>query len=257
MSNYTIPKGRIYFDDGNGEEYLGNTPGADLGIESTTLDHFSAESGIREKDDSALVEITRTLTITADDISTANWARFIIGTVGAKAQTAVAVADATLGATPLGKVKQGRHYQLGVTTDNPSGVRAVTGVAIKVGAATMVLNTDYTLDATLARIYIIPGGGIADDDIVLESYTPTAGNREQVISASSAATSGAMRFVADNPKGTNRDIFLPSVNLKPTGTAQLKGENAEWMQLGFEIEILKKDASTGAIYIDGRNVATP
>lgn len=255
MPNYTIPKGKIYFDDGTGEEYLGNTPGADLSVEATSLDHYSAESGIREKDDTALVEINRKLAITADDISVGNWSRFIIGSIGSITQTAVAVVDAVLGAVALGKVQQGRYYQLGVTSGNPSGVRDVTGVTIKVGAATKTLGTDYTLDATLARIYIVPGGGIANDDIVLESYTPVAGSREQVVSASAASTAGALRFVADNPKGTNRDIFLPSVNLKPSGTAKLKGEQAEFMQLSFEIEILKKDATTGAVYIDGRNVA--
>lgn len=254
MNNYTIPKGKIYFDDGSGEEYLGNTPGADLTIDSTSLDHYSAESGIREKDDTALVEISRKLAITADDISVGNWARFIIGAASTKAQAATPVVDAVLGAVPLGKVKQGRYYQLGVTSGNLSGVRDVTAVTIKVGAAAKVLGTDYTLDAALARIYIVPGGGIVDNDIVLESYTPTAGTRDQVLSASSAAVAGALRFVADNPKGINRDIFLPSVNLKPTGSAKLKGEQAEYMQLGFEVEILKKDVNTAAVYIDGRNV---
>lgn len=252
MPNYTIPKGKIYFDAGTGEEYLGNTPGADLSIDSTSLDHYSAESGIREKDDTALVEINRKLAITADDISVGNWARFIIGTASTLTQVATPVVDAVLGAVPLGKVKKGLYYQLGVTSTNKTGVRNVTGVTIKVGAAVKVLNTDYTLDAALARIYIVPGGSIADNDIVLESYTPAANTRDQVISASSAATAGALRFVADNPKGANRDIFLPSVNLKPTGTAKLKGEQAEYMQLGFEVEIMKKDLTTAAIYIDGR-----
>lgn len=250
--SYTIPKGKIYFDDGNGEQYLGNTPTAEMSIETTSLDHYSAESGIREKDDSALVEITRRLNITADDISTANWARFIIGTVGSKVQVATPVVDESVGA-----VKQGRYYQVGVSAGNPSGVRDIGSVTVKVGAVAKTLTTDYTVDAALGRIYIVPGGGIADDNVVLVSYTPVAGSREQVVAASSAAVAGALRFVADNPKGTNRDIYLPSVLLKPTGTARLKGENAEWMQLGFEIEILKKDSTTGAVYIDGRNVATP
>lgn len=254
-NNYTIPKGKIYFDDGTGEEYLGNTPGADLSVETSDLPHYSAESGIREKDDTALVEVNRKLAITADNISVENWARFIIGAASTLTQTATPVADAVLGAVPLGKVQQGRYYQLGVTSGNPTGVRDVGSVVIKVGAATKVLGTDYTLDATLARIYIVPGGGIANDDIVLESYTPVAGTRDQVISASAAATAGAIRFVADNPKGINRDIFLPSVNLKPTGTAKLKGEQAEYMQLAFEVEILKKDATTAAVYVDGRSVA--
>lgn len=251
-NNYTIPKGKIYFDDGTGEEYLGNTPSAEISVESTDAPHYSAESGIREKDDNTLVEINRTLNITADNISVENWARFIIGTVGSVTQVATPVVDAVLGSVALGKVQQGRYYQLGVTSGNKTGVRNVTGVAIKVGAATKVLGTDYTLDAATGRIYIVPGGTIADDSIVLESYTPAAGTRDQVVSASAAAVEGALRFVADNPKGTNRDIFLPKVNLKPTGSARLKGDQAEYMTMGFEVEILKKDDTTAAIYIDGR-----
>lgn len=252
MSNYTIPKGKMYFDDGNGEEYLGNTPESSLSIESTSLDHYSAESGIREKDDTALVEINRNLAIVADDITVGNWARFIIGAASVRTQANTPVVDESLGA-----VKQGRYYQLGALVANPSGVRDVGSVSVKVGASTKTLTTDYTVDLTLGRVYIVPGGGIADNDVVLASYTPVAGTREQVISASSAAVAGAVRFVADNPKGVNRDIYLPSVNLKPTGSAKLKGEQAEYMQLGFEIEILKLDSNTAAIYIDARAVATP
>jgi hypothetical protein len=247
MPNYTIAKGKIYFNDGGGEDYLGNTPGADLSIESETLDHFSSESGIKEKDDSSLVEITRKLAITADDISTTNWARFIIGAISTKTQTATPVVAESLGA-----VKQGRYYQIGALTANPSGVRVVSAVVVKVAAVAKTIVTDYTVDLALGRIYIVPGGGIADAAVVTVDYTPAANTREQVQSASTAAVAGSLRFVADNPKGTNRDVFLPSVNLKPTGSAKLKGENAEWMQLGFEIEILKKDTATAAIYIDGR-----
>lgn len=249
-NNYTIPKGKIYFDDGYGEEYLGNTPGAEISVEATSLDHYSAESGIREKDDTALVEILRKLVFTADNISVENWARFIIGTAGSKAQVATPVVDES-----IAHCNQGRYIQVGVSSGNPSGVRDIGSVTVKVGAATKTVTTDYTVDAALGRIYIVPGGGIADDATILVSYTPVAGAREQVVSASAAATAGALRFIADNPKGTNRDVYLPSVNLKPTGTAKLKGEQAEYMQLNFEAEILKRDATTGAVYIDGRNVA--
>lgn len=249
MPNYTIAKGKLYFNTGTGERYLGNTPGADLSIETTSLDHFSAESGLREKDDTALVEINRKLSITADDIDADNWAMFIIGGKSTLTQSAGSVVDESVGA-----VKKGLYYQIGASAGNPSGARGISAVTVKVGAATKTVTTDYTIDLTLGRLYIVPGGSIADNDVVLVSYTRAANTREQVISASSAAVAGSLRFVADNPKGTNRDIFLPSVNLKPTGTAKLKGENAEWMTLGFEVEILKKDAVTAAIYIDGRPV---
>lgn len=246
-NNYTIPKGKIYFDTGAGEEYLGNTPGSEISVETTDAPHYSAESGIREKDDNTLVEVNRTLNITADNISKENWARFIIGTASTLTQTTGAVTGESLGA-----VKKDRYYQIGKSSGNPSGVRGVSAVTVKVGAATKTLGTDYTVDLALARIYIVPGGGIADGDVVLVDYTKAANSREQVVSASSAATAGAIRFVADNPKGTNRDIFLPSVNLKPTGTAKLKGDQAEYMTMGFTVEILKKDDTTAAIYIDGR-----
>ena len=247
MPNYTIPKGKIYFNTGDGEDYLGNTPGAELSIESNSLDHYSAESGIREKDDTALVEINRKLAITADDISVANWARFIIGSASTLTQAAESVVAESLGA-----VKRGRYYQIGASTGNPTGVRGISAVTVKVGAAVKTSTTDYTIDLTLGRLYIVPGGGIADNDVVTVDYTKNANTRDQVISASSAATAGSLRFVADNPKGANRDIYLPSVSMKPTGTAKLKGEQAEYMQLGFEVEILKKDLTTAAIYIDGR-----
>jgi hypothetical protein len=249
MSNYTIPKGKIYFDDGTGMEYLGNTPGADLSIETTDLPHYSSEAGIREKDASPLVEINRKLAITADDISVGNWARFIIGAASTLTQAATPVVDESVGA-----VKKGKYYQVGKTAGNPSGARGMGSVTVKVGAVTKTLTTDYTIDTALGLLYIVPGGSIADNDVVLVSYTPTANTRDQVISASAAATAGAIRFISDNAAGVNRDIFLPSVNLKPSGSAKLKGENAEWMQLGFEVEILKLNATTAAVYIDGRPV---
>ncbi|MDT3707480.1 MAG: hypothetical protein ROZ09_11680 [Thiobacillus sp.] len=249
MSNYTIPKGKIYFNDGTGEEYLGNTPGAELSVETNSLDHYSAESGIREKDDTALVEINRKLAITADDITVRNWSRFIIGNASTLTQASGAVVAESLGA-----VKQGRYYQIGASAGNPSGVRGISAVTVKVAAVAKTENVDYTVDLILGRLYIIPGGGIADASVVTVDYTKAANTRDQVISASAASVAGALRFVADNPKGANRDIFLPSVSLKPTGTAKLKGEQAEYMQLGFDVEILKKDLTTAAIYIDGRPV---
>lgn len=250
VNDYTIPKGKIYFDpDWKGEDYLGNTPGAELGIESTDLPHYSAEEGIREKDDNALVEINRTLTITADNISMVNWSRFIIGEETSVTQVATPVVDVA-----LGKVKKGRWYQLGVITGNPTGYRDISAVTIKKAPSTaLVLNTDYELDTELGRIYIMPSSvTVLDNDDLLYSCTPAANTREQVRSTTSAAVAGALRFIASNAKGTNRDIYLPSVLLKPTGTARLKSADAAYMEMQFQVEILKRDSATAAIYIDGR-----
>lgn len=252
VNDYTIPKGKIYFDpDWGGEDYLGNTPGAELGIESTDLPHYSAEEGIREKDANALIEINRTLTITVDNISLANWSRFIIGAESIVTQTTTPVTDVA-----LGKVKKGRWYQLGVTSGNPTGYRGISAVSLKKAPATaLVEGTDYELDAALGRVYIMPSSvTVSDNDDLLYSCTPAANTRGQVVSTASADVAGALRFIASNAKGSNRDIYLPSVLLKPTGTAQLKSADAAYMEMQFEIEILKRDSATAAIYIDGRPV---
>ena len=53
-----------------------------------------------------------------------------------------------------------------------------------------------------------------------------------------------------NPEGSHKDIMLPSVTLAPNGELALKGE--DWLTASFSLEVLAKNASTAAVYIDGR-----
>lgn len=251
--NYTLAKGKLFFDafDTNGvltgERYLGNTPGADLTIDSTVLDHYSSESGISEKDMSLVTQIDRKLVITCDDISLENQAMFIIGGVSTLTQVAGPVV-----AEAIGPVLQDRYYQLGASAGNITGVRNVSAVAVKNGATTYVAGTDYVLDALQARLYIVPGGAIVDATTLAVDYTKAAAVRQQIATSSLEIKSGALRFVADNPRGANRDLYAPKVNLKPNGSMTLKGEKAEWAKLQFDVEFLKRDADTAALYLDGR-----
>lgn len=251
-NNYTLGRGKAYFDpfDGNGnttgERYLGNCPGLEISLDSESLEHFSSESGIQEKDDEVLIRVVRNANLTCDNMSEENTALFIIGTVSTVNQTNTPVVDEAL------TVKQGHYYQLGTTSGNPVGVRGVTSVVVTGtgGTPTYTLTTDYTVDATLGRLYIVPGGGIADGTAILVDYTPDTNSRTRVTAQSLAAVEGAFRFIADNPKGTNRDFYAPKVQLKPTGQFALIGE--DWMQMGFTVEFLKKDTSTAALFVDGR-----
>lgn len=253
INNYTLPKGKLFFDPFDatgavtGERYLGNTPGADLSIATTVLDHYSAESGINEKDESMVTQIDRKLSITSDNMSLDNVALFVIGGIATLTQAVGPVAGET-----VGPVIQGRYYQLGVSTANPTGVRNISAGVIKNGATTYVSGVDYELDGPLGRLYIVPGGAIADATSVTADYTKSAGVRQQVASSALAVAQGALRFVADNPKGENRDFYAPKVNLKPNGNMSLKGEKAEWAKMQFDVEFLKRDAETAALYIDGR-----
>lgn len=259
-NNYTLGRGKLYFarhttageaPSAIGELYFGNTPEVNLTIEEEKLDHYSAESGIREKDDSISLEVNRTGTFTTDNISPENLALFFFGTASTLSVTGDTVTNEAINA-----VQQGYYYQLGVSAATPSGVRSVDPDSTLVvqddqsSPATFVEDTDFSIDAATGRIYIIPGGGIADDTNLVIDYVYNTHTRDRIVSGGTAV-SGALRYIADNPKGTNRDMYAPYVQISPNGDFALKGD--EWSVIPFNLEILKI-ADYEALYIDGRPV---
>lgn len=251
--NYTLGTGKVYFAQfaagtliSNGQRYFGNTPEFSLSSESEVLDHFDADNGIRQKDDSVLLELNRTGTFVTDHISPENLALFFLGSADVLAQASATGATDTF--TDAGV---NRRYQLGVAPGLPAGVRGVTNVVVEVGATTMVLNTDYTLDAATGGLVFLAAGAINDGDDVDVTYDVTATSYNQIVSAANAELYGELFFQGTNPKGAIFDYHFPYVVIRPDGDFQLKSAD-EWQQLSFSIEILKKDDSTEAIYINGR-----
>jgi hypothetical protein len=257
--NYVLGKGKIYFDRfaagvvisaatrGEGERYLGNTPELSTTSSAENLDHFSSEGGLKTKDDSVQLSLNRSGKLTCDNVSSDNQALFILGTKGDLVQ-ASAVAE-----VELITANRGRFYQLGADALNPTGVRKVSNVVVKSGAGfitTVDALGNYEVDAELGRLYIESAATDITDALEIQvTYDVAASTREQVISSSNTIY-GALRFVADNPKGTNRDYYFPYVKLAPDGDYQLKGD--VWQQMGFTFEILDKAPGIAAVYIDGR-----
>lgn len=249
-NNYTLGRGEIYFgrfltgtQTPEGERYLGNTPEFSMTLEPEMLDHFSSDRGIREKDDSVTLQINRTGAMTCDNIDPENLAILLMGEKSVQAQAATPVVGEAV--TAAGKA--GMWYQLGTSPTNPSGVRDVASVAIKAGATTLVLNTDYVLDAPLGRFQVVEGGD-GDGVALTADYTPAAKSRIRVLSKGDTIE-GSLRFIAKNPKGAQFDYFFPWVKLTPNGDFQVKAE--EWQTIPFNLEILKP-ADAEAIYVDGR-----
>ena len=257
---YKLGRGKIFFDKfapgtkiRTGELYLGNTPEFNLSAESETLDHFYSDEGVRVKDDSVVLQTNRTATVVTDNISKDNIALWFNGTKSTVTQTATPVADELVSS---GSIIKEAYYQLG-TSLNKAGIRGCTAVTISAGASAgaatpLVLNTDYTLDAALGRIQILPGATVTATHNLYADFTPTANTREQITVTSGATVDGALRFVAVNPKGENVDYYMPYVTLSPNGDFALKGD--DWQQLPFNIEILQLDDNTASIYADGRPV---
>lgn len=257
--NYVLGKGKVFFDryanavtmsattQGEGERYFGNSPEFSTSASSESLDHFSSEGGLKTKDDSAQLSLDRTGKVVVDNINEENVALYFLGAASVIAQTAqVGLTTLVVGA------KRGRFYQIGVSESNPAGLRNVSNVVVKKGVAwgtTVSAAGNYQVDTELGRIYIeaaAPDINAADIQITFDT---AASSRSQVVSSSNPIY-GALRFVADNPKGINRDYYFPYVKLAPDGDYALKGE--EWQQIGFTFEILKKADNIEGAYIDGR-----
>lgn len=265
--NYTLGRGRVFFDrftpaqvaagitastQGEGERYFGNTTEFNMTSEEEVLDHFSSEGGIRVKDDSVSLQLDRTGTLTTDHIDAANLALLFLS----DGATTASQSSAT-GSTYVVTVNQGRFYQIGVTTGNPSGVRLVSNVVVAKGAGfstNVTASGNWEVDEALGRIYILPGAADIPDGTEIEiTYDVAAATREQVISKSQSIY-GALRFVSDNPKGTNRDYYMPYCKLSPNGDYNLKGD--DWQTMSFSFEVLQKASNIQGVYIDGRATAS-
>lgn len=256
LQDYTLGKGKVNLAAitggvKGGERYVGNSTVLNLNITSEELEHISSDEGINQVDDSVTTQITRSGTLTLDNINEENLALFLLGEVSDFTQDGNPVTSES-----LGQPEPGLSYQLGETTANPQGVRDVTAVTVTIdpgGTATSaVLDTDYTLDAELGRITILEGGAIDGQTDVEVDYTPAANTRKRIVTGASASIEVALRFISTNPRGPKRDIYIPKVTLSPEGDWALKGD--DWQTLSFNLSI-GKNTGQAAIYIDGRPAA--
>lgn len=254
-SQYLIPRGRVYFDpfDANenltGEIDLGNCPGITLAIETEKAEHYSSQTGLREKDGAWVVQVQRTGSLQCDNFSPSNAALWLTGTHEVKTQAATPVTDEARTVLP------GRQYQLGATASNPLGVRNVKDITVtpQGGGAAYVAGTDYNVDTETGRVQILEGGTITASTVVVFGYTPVAGKFDSVKSGAKTELTGALRVVSDNAAGGNRDWFLPKVTLTAGGDLTLIAEGTDVVVMEFELEALKP-ANAEAIYCDGRPI---
>lgn len=261
--NYTLGRGRVFFDRfanniaitattrGTGFRYFGNTPEFLTNSETEDLDHFDSDAGIRTKDDSVQLSLDRGGSFITDNIDPDNIALNFLGDATTLTQAAATAVEDVIPAAG-----RGRFIQLGVTLTNPAGVRNVSNVTVAkgVGFATAVTQAgNYQVDEELGRIYIESNAPDIDDESIEVTFDVAASTRSRIVSGSQSIY-GALQFVADNPKGENRDYLFPYVKLSPDGDYNLKGD--EWQQIGFTFEVLKK-GSLEAVYVDGRPTVTP
>lgn len=109
---------------------------------------------------------------------------------------------------------------------------------------TYTLGTDYTIstdlkDDTIGRILFLDGGSISEGDTVHVSYAYAAASYTEVRAFVNTQVEGRLRFVSDNPAGTDQELEIWRVSLTPTGDTSMIGD--DWSTLGFTGEVLKDE----------------
>lgn len=267
--NYVVGRGRLFFDkfvDGcnnseHGEMYFGNTPELSLSSDTETLDHYSSDYGMREKDLTVMLEHSRSGSFTTDHISADNLALFFLGD-----KTHVTQTQVTGNKEVFENVALGRHYQLGTTDILPMGVRNIENLVVYVADGDTTINLgdgdvstidgvtkvnfagqiDYDLE--LGRIYIEPTATeIKNGQQLVVQYDIEAQAREIII-ARNRMIYGSLRFLSANPVGSAKDFYWPKVMLQPDGDYALKGD--DWQQIGFTFSVLRKNRKVEQVYIE-------
>lgn len=256
QKQYTLARNELHFASflgasklPNGFRYIGNTPEFSLGSEPETLDHFDADHGLKEKDDSVLLQLSRTGSFTTDNINVENLAAYFVGTASTVVQALAAsqVYD-------IAGAKKGHSYQIGQTVANPTGDRTLTLVVVTedIGSSpdTYVLGTDYSLNAETGLLTILDTATFPDGTDITVGYTKGAVSRDRIVAANDVTVEGALQVRAFNARGVQRDFFLPYVKMTPNGEINLKGD--EWQVIPFTLEILSPGDGRASVYIDGR-----
>lgn len=148
-NQYIFGRGRAFIGlkDANGVSEglrpLGNAPDYKITVKANLFQHDSAESGLSENDFTYPTKVTRDSSLTVDNITDPNLALAIAGNLKKFIQSATSVTGEV-----ISKIAVGRHYQIGKTAANPSGVRKVSSVTIalaQAGAASRVSSTPYVV----------------------------------------------------------------------------------------------------------------
>jgi hypothetical protein len=257
--NIVLGAGRVFFDELTdeaageyaGELYIGDTPGFTVSLSNESVQVYSSDGPVAEELINVTTQVSRSASLELRNITEWAWSAFVQGEVSEVETTAGAKT-----AQPINGgvgVRQGLWYRLGVGEDHPTGVRNVSAVAIKSAspASTYDVDDDYLLDAENARVYIVPGGGIANDTVITSDHTLANATWSQVATNDAGPKRGRLIFIADNTKGRNRDMLLSDCQLAASGDFAMKSRS-DVQQMAFEIKIGKPANGAAAIYVNGR-----
>ena len=222
-----LGKGKVFIDrlDSSnartGEVFVGSTPAFEITPTPEEIKLYSSASAGAPLLASDVIRTTLALRITGSEFDLENVARAFYGDVSTVEQTGDdVVAQAVL------SVQQGRYYDL--------GKRVISAVVVKDSVpTTYTVTDDYLVDATEGRVYIVPGGAIADDTDLLIDYTYGTIALDSVRGMNQTSVKCYIRFVGDPTAGPTWTVEIWRASVRADGAIALIGdEYAEWALTG-------------------------
>lgn len=221
---------------------LGNAPDFSISTEGEALDHEASRTGLKQVDKTVTLRQKIGVKFSLDEFNHENLADFFSGEKAT--HTNVAIAGFTVYVmVPDGSLQLGRWYDI----KNAAGERAydvqsgdLTVTTNEGTPVAMVLNTDYTLDSTMGRIFILSTSTVAATAIGLSKglkVTLVANAAGNVVSEVRALTEPsirvALKFISDNPAddGKRQEFQFHSCSL--TASGELGMISDEWGKMEF------------------------
>jgi len=100
--------------------------------------------------------------------------------------------------------------------------------------------TDFTVDSTVGRIYIVAGGAIETAAASIDvDFACSAASYTKIEPFDDEQVEGRIRFVPDNPVGNNMELLFWRVDLAPGGEVGFIAD--DWQTMEFTGEILKDE----------------
>lgn len=243
-----LGRGRLFFNrflpgmkQGEGELYLGNTPGFSVSRDVEEIQRVRSYGGQKY---SAGAEIVREIMkgrITTDNIDAENYAIWFGGNV------VDALFNSSVDIVETMSVRRGRWYQLGMSI-HPVGISNIKpNPVFAIGPDVLSIEGNLELDRLAGRFKVMSDAAdIVDGDAVTVTFRYHRWATERV-SHISSDVEGSLRFVAEQGYGLQTDQFFPHVVLRPMGQIDAKSDN--WQEINFEITVRKLNPATDHVYV--------
>lgn len=124
---------------------------------------------------------------------------------------------------------------IGLVASGAHPVASAADLASGTNSVTIIQSENYTVDLGRARLQINDDAALlVDGDDIEIVYNISSGTRTIVVDQNNTVE-GALRFIADNARGDNKDYYWPRVRIYPNGDFALKGDTWQQMVMNFDV----------------------